>query len=114
MRGTPGSTLRLAAVALVAAAAPSFTGTGGQAPAAPPADARGALARGTLAVTDVHVVPMTADTVLRGHTVLVRDGRVVAVGPAARVRVPAGARTIDGRGKWLIPGLADMHTQLFS
>ncbi len=75
---------------------------------------RGALARGTLAITDVAVVPMTADTVLRGATVLVRDGRIVAVGPARRVRVPADARRIDGRGKFLIPGLADMHTHLYA
>ncbi|MDF1503751.1 amidohydrolase family protein [Roseisolibacter sp. H3M3-2] len=67
-----------------------------------------------LAVTGVHVVPMTADTVLRDHTVLVRDGRVTAVGPSAAVRVPAGTRVVDGRGKWLVPGLADMHTHLFS
>jgi imidazolonepropionase-like amidohydrolase len=110
-RGTTGTRRWLAAVALLAAAAPSFQAAGAQ---APPATARGALARGTLAVTGVHVVPMTADTVLRAHTVLVRDGRVVAVGPTARVRVPTGARVIDGRGKWLIPGLADMHTHLFS
>ncbi|HEX9936133.1 MAG TPA: amidohydrolase family protein, partial [Longimicrobium sp.] len=47
-------------------------------------------------------------------TVLVRDGRIAAVGPAARVRVPAGTRQIDGRGRFLVPGLADMHTHLFS
>ncbi|HEX2202627.1 MAG TPA: amidohydrolase family protein, partial [Longimicrobium sp.] len=76
---------------------------------------RGALAPGTFAVTHVTVVPMTgAGTVLRDATVLVRDGRIAAVGPAARVRVPAGARRIDGRGKFLVPGLADMHTHLFS
>lgn len=75
---------------------------------------RGALASGTYAITGVDVVPMTADTVLRGATVLVRDGRIAAVGPASAVRVPAGARRIDGRGKWLIPGLADMHAHLFS
>src|SRR5688572_9833325 len=75
---------------------------------------RGALARGTFAITDVSVIPMTADTVLAGSTVLVRDGRIAAVGPGRTVRIPAGARRIDGRGKYLIPGLADMHTHLFS
>ena len=45
---------------------------------------------------------------------LVRDGRIAAIGPSRSVRVPAGARRIDGRGKYLIPGLADMHTHLFS
>lgn len=75
---------------------------------------RGALARGTFAITHVSVVPMTRDTVLSDATVLVRDGRIAAVGPVARVRVPAGTRQIDGRGRWLVPGLADMHTHLFS
>jgi imidazolonepropionase-like amidohydrolase len=75
---------------------------------------RGALARGTFAVTDVSVIPMTGDTMLRGATVLIRDGRIAAVGPNRSVKVPAGARRLDGRGKYLIPGLADMHTHLFS
>ncbi|HEU4557944.1 MAG TPA: amidohydrolase family protein, partial [Longimicrobium sp.] len=83
-----------------------------------PSDAqasRGALARGTFAITHVSVVPMTgSSTVLADATVLVRDGRIAAVGPAARVRLPAGTRQIDGRGKWLVPGLADMHTHLFA
>jgi cytosine/adenosine deaminase-related metal-dependent hydrolase len=41
--------------------------------------------------------------------VLVQGDRIVAVGPAASVAVPAGARRVDGRGKWLVPGLAEMH-----
>ena len=75
---------------------------------------RGALARGTVAITNVNVVPMTSDTVVRGATVIVRDGRIVEVGATARVRVPDGARRIDGAGRYLIPGLADMHTHLYS
>jgi imidazolonepropionase-like amidohydrolase len=75
---------------------------------------RGALARGTFAVTDVTVIPMTADTALRGHTVVVRDGRIAEIGPSRTVRVPGGVRRVNGSGKYLIPGLADMHTHLFS
>ncbi len=75
---------------------------------------RGALAAGSFAITDVTVVPMTADTVLRDATVLVRDGRIAAVGATRNVQVPAGARRIAGHGKYLIPGLADMHTHLYS
>ncbi|HEU4474481.1 MAG TPA: amidohydrolase family protein, partial [Gemmatimonadales bacterium] len=75
---------------------------------------RGALASGTLAITDVSVIPMTRDTVIRDATVLVRDGRIAAIGAARNVQVPSGARRIDGRGKYLIPGLADMHTHLYS
>jgi imidazolonepropionase-like amidohydrolase len=75
---------------------------------------RGALASGTLAITDVTLIPMTRDTVIRDATVLVRDGRIAAIGAARNVQVPSGARRIDGRGKYLIPGLADMHTHLYS
>ncbi|HEU0053264.1 MAG TPA: amidohydrolase family protein, partial [Longimicrobium sp.] len=62
------------------------------------------------AFVDVTVVPMTGDQrALRGQTVVVRGDRIAEVGPTRSVRVPAGARRVDGRGKWLIPGLAEMH-----
>ena len=61
------------------------------------------------AFENVTVIPMTDQRALSGHTVLVRGDRIVAVGPAASVSVPAGARRVDGRGKWLTPGLAEMH-----
>jgi hypothetical protein len=50
--------------------------------------------------------------VLEGQTVVVRDGRIEAVGPAASVRVPAGAVRVDGRGKYLMPGIAEMHAHV--
>ncbi len=75
---------------------------------------RGALASGTFAITGATVVPMTKDTVIRDATVLVRDGRIAAVGATRNVQVPSGARRIDGRGKYVIPGLADMHAHLYS
>lgn len=61
------------------------------------------------AFVDVNVVPMDAERVLPHRTVLVRDGRIDAVGE--RLAVPPGARVVDGHGRaWLAPGLADMHT----
>jgi imidazolonepropionase-like amidohydrolase len=76
--------------------------------------ARGALASGDLAITNVSVVPMTGNSVMRDAAVLVRDGRITHVGPQRELRVPRGARVIDGGGGYLMPGLADMHTHLFS
>jgi hypothetical protein len=70
------------------------------------------LDRGVSAFTHVSVIPMDRDTVLADRTVLIRDGRIAALGPAAKVTVPSGARRIDGRGKFLIPGLCDMHVHL--
>ncbi len=58
-----------------------------------------------------NVVPMTVDTVLRDHTVLVANGRITAVGPTRTVRVPRGAARVNGTGtQFILPGLADMHT----
>ena len=64
---------------------------------------------GVIAFVDVAVVPMDQEVVLADQTVLVQGGRITAMGPARRVRIPAGAVRIDGRGKYLIPGLSDMH-----
>jgi imidazolonepropionase-like amidohydrolase len=76
--------------------------------------ARGALASGDLAITNVSVVSMTGDAVMRDAAVLARDGRITYVGPQRDLRVPRGARVVDGSGGYLMPGLADMHTHLFS
>ena len=65
-----------------------------------------------VAFVHVSVVPMDAPRVLPDQTVLVKGSRIVALGPAAVIAVPAGARTIDGAGKFLMPGLADMHIHL--
>lgn len=69
------------------------------------------VAAGAQSTAFVHVnlVPMDSERVLRDQTVLVRDGRIEAVGAA--LAPPPGYRLIDGHGTaWLSPGLADMHT----
>jgi imidazolonepropionase-like amidohydrolase len=75
---------------------------------------RTALAPGDVAITGATVVTMMGDSVLRDATVLVRGGRIAAVGPSSRVQIPAGARRIDGRGKFVVPGFADMHAHLYA
>jgi imidazolonepropionase-like amidohydrolase len=54
-------------------------------------------------------IPMVQERVLPDHTVVVRGDRIVAVGPAASTLVPEGATVIDGAGRFLLPGLAEMH-----
>ena len=49
---------------------------------------------------------------LDDQTVLVRSDRIERIGPGSRVPIPDGAITIDGRGKYLLPGLIDMHVHL--
>ena len=72
-----------------------------------------ALAQSTpIAITNVTVLPMDAERTLSDQTVIIRDGRIVSVGPSQRTTVPAGATMIDGRGKFLMPGLAEMHAHV--
>jgi imidazolonepropionase-like amidohydrolase len=65
-----------------------------------------------VAIRNVTVIAMTGASPAAGQTVLVRDGRIAEVGPAAQVRVPAGATVVDGTGKYLIPGLFEMHAHM--
>jgi imidazolonepropionase-like amidohydrolase len=57
----------------------------------------------------VAVVPMDRERVLDDFTVLVVGGRIRELGPTSAVAIPPGATVIDGSGKYLMPGLADMH-----
>ena len=79
---------------------------------APSHEPRPRAAQGTFAFVDVSVLPMDRDRVLNGQTVVVRDGRITAVGPTASVRIPTEAQRIDGKGKFLMPGLAEMHAHV--
>src|SRR3712207_5329212 len=76
--------------------------------------ARAQEAARATAFVNVNVIPMDRERVLKNQTVVVRDGLIAEVGDAKKVRVPAGALRVDGRGKYLLPGLIDMHTHLFS
>jgi imidazolonepropionase-like amidohydrolase len=65
-----------------------------------------------IAFVDVTVIPMDRERSLPQSTVVVREGRIIAVGPSRDVRVPPGARTVNGRGHFLLPGLAEMHAHI--
>lgn len=60
----------------------------------------------------VNVIPMTGEGVMEGQTVLVVGRRIREIGPADRVTVPEGATRVDGRGRYLIPGLSEMHAHI--
>jgi len=62
----------------------------------------------TIAITDVGVVDVARGRTRVAQTVVIDSGRIRAVGDFRRTPVPADARRIDGRGRFLIPGLWDM------
>lgn len=61
---------------------------------------------------NVNVLPMDRDRILERQTVIIRDGRIAQIGAAARVKAPDGAMRVDASGKFLMPGLAEMHGHL--
>jgi imidazolonepropionase-like amidohydrolase len=78
--------------------------------ATPPA---GPVAQGTAtAFVGVNVLPMDRDMVLPNHTVVVADGTIASIAPAAKAQVPAGAVKVDGAGKYLMPGLGELHAHI--
>ncbi|TWT22517.1 amidohydrolase family protein [Luteimonas marina] len=89
---------------LLAACSPSTSDAATADPARSPEPVSQAVA-----FVGVNVVPMDRETVLEDHTVVVEDGKIVSVAPAGEAQVPEGAQRIDGAGRWLMPGLAEMH-----
>ena len=60
----------------------------------------------------VNVIPMEGDRVLENYTVIVEGDRIVTMGPRTSISPSTEATLIDGAGKYLMPGLADMHVHL--
>jgi len=65
-----------------------------------------------VALIGVHVIPMDREVILRDRTIVMRAGTIVRIGPMDRVDVPADALRPDMRGRYIIPGLIDMHVHL--
>lgn len=102
MRPTLISSLAGVVLAVVA-------GVAGPATASPP----GASCTGLVAVTHVTILPMTGAVDLTDQTVVTSKGRIARLGPSTRTPMPRGACVIDGRGRFLMPGLSDAHVHLF-
>ena len=71
----------------------------------PPVDA-------DVAITRVGVIDVERGAVVPDQTVLIKANRIVDVAPASKARVPSGVRTIDGRSRYVMPGLWDMHAHI--
>jgi imidazolonepropionase-like amidohydrolase len=109
------ATTALAALLGLVAACAGPVGEPGAAQTAPPGADRAPASPGDswlLAFVDVSVIPMDRERVLRNHTVVVRDGRITELGPSATVRPPQDAQIIDGAGRYLMPGLSELHAHI--
>lgn len=57
-------------------------------------------------IKDVNIIPMTEEnTIIENATVVIKDKKIVSINQS----IPSNATVIDGKGKWLMPGLIDMH-----
>lgn len=61
------------------------------------------------ALTPVNILAMDCDCVLENQTLLLSGGRIAGIGPAASTEIPDSYREVDGMGRFVIPGLGDMH-----
>lgn len=67
-----------------------------------------------LAITHVTVIPMDTERILLDQTVLIEDDRIVALGSASSVPLESFYVVVNGTGKYLMPGLTDMHVHYWS
>lgn len=61
------------------------------------------------AFVGVNVIPMDGERVIADQTVIIRGDRIDVIGDAATTDIPGEALVIDGAGRYLVPGLAEMH-----
>ncbi|HEY5414234.1 MAG TPA: amidohydrolase family protein [Gemmatimonadaceae bacterium] len=87
-----GAIVRLAAAAAIVASSPIP-----------------AIGQPSIAITRVSVIDGDAPSPRTDQTVVIDGNRIVRVGASGSVAVPPGARIVDGRGKFLLPGFWDMH-----
>ncbi len=66
----------------------------------------------TTAFIGVSVLPMDKEVVVPNQTVIVRNQKIAWVGAADSAKIPDGATRVDGKGKFLMPGLAEMHAHI--
>ena len=64
---------------------------------------------GSLAIQHVTILNVETGTRSPDQTVVVTGNKITAAGPAEKIKIPNGARVVDGSGKFLMPGIWDMH-----
>jgi hypothetical protein len=72
----------------------------------------GMYAHGTMALRDVRIITMQGDKVIEDGTIVIRNGRITAVGPVGSISIPAGIKVWDLPGATIMPGLVDVHLHM--
>jgi imidazolonepropionase-like amidohydrolase len=69
-------------------------------------------AQQTVVFKSVNVIPMDTERVLENQDVVVSDGKIKGMGPTGKVKYGTSAVVVEAKGKYLIPGLAEMHAHI--
>lgn len=64
-------------------------------------------------ITNVNLIPMDSERILKHQTVIIKNGRIDKIGLTGKVKIPQGAKVIDGTNQYLMPGLTDMHIHIW-
>jgi imidazolonepropionase-like amidohydrolase len=65
--------------------------------------------KGALVITNANLIDGVANQPLKDAVVVIENGRITSIGARSKIRIPKGARTFDAQGKYVVPGLFDMH-----
>jgi imidazolonepropionase-like amidohydrolase len=71
------------------------------------------LAAAVTVIRNVTVIDGSGAPAMPHMTIILRGDRIAELGPAGKLALPKGARVVDGRGRFAIPGLWDMHVHLW-
>jgi imidazolonepropionase-like amidohydrolase len=65
--------------------------------------------KGALVITNANLIDGTGSAPVSDAVIVIENGRIMSVGPRANVKIPKGANIFDAQGKYVLPGLWDMH-----
>ncbi len=108
-----GTRYTVAAVLLAATVGVTSDAVAQRAKVAPSVRSYVAVDSAIVALTNVRVIDGTGAAPLEGQTLIVRDGRIAAMGRTGTIAIPAGAQALDLVGKSVMPGLVMVHEHLF-
>jgi Tol biopolymer transport system component len=69
-------------------------------------------AHGLIVLSGERIITIKKNEVIEHGTIVIKDGRIIAIGPSGQVDVPAGAKVFDLSGKTIMPGIVDLHLHM--